>query len=111
MKIEFNPPPETKKKLAASALAVFLVAAPVGLSIVAYQYGHEAGHADAYQAGYNDGHDAANKQLSGMLTAATALTQPLQLTDDMDCQTLSLIAARAGALEGLEMAKAIVGGP
>ena len=87
--------------LASLVLGVFLA--------VSFHLGELAGRGETYAEAYAAGSAAREVEMAKAVEAIAATVGPMELNDDMDCQTLSLVAARAGELVGIHAAAAAVG--
>jgi hypothetical protein len=88
-----------------TAFAV-LVALPVG----GYLLGKDAGQSAIYAAAYKEGRSDARAELALLLVKEQGIVAPIAIPEDedLDCQTMTLLSARAGTLLGIQSAAELV---
>ncbi len=104
--------PLGRRALLLSTFSILLtLAIPLVGVFGGYTFGKADGQVLGYGEGYKDGMELERHQLAVLVKASETMTGPLDVTEEMDCETLSLVAARAGALLGLQMVSKVVGEP
>lgn len=104
--------PLGRRALLLSTFSILLtLAIPLAGVFGGYTFGKADGHQLGYGDGYKDGIEMERHQLATLVKASEGITGPLTIPDDADCETMALIAARAGALLGLQIVTAVVGEP
>ena len=102
--------PVLPRILKRTAAVTFLICLLSGLpAALFYTLGERAGRGGSYVAGYQQGKLDRETEMVRIISALQTTLAPIKVDDDMDCQTLSLIAARAGALTGVTSVAFAVG--
>lgn len=99
--IALGTPRARAKKYLVAAAALTVLAAP---AVCGYLLGQKAAESAIYAAAYKEGRGDARAELAALLVKEQGFVAPIELPADADvnCETLTLLAARAGALLAIQ---------
>lgn len=104
---ELGTPAARGKKYLAALAALALIAGP---AVGGYLLGKDAGQSAIYAGAYKEGRADARAELALLLVKEQGIVAPIEMPadEDLDCQTLTLLSARAGTLMGIQAAAELV---